>query len=199
MEEKNTPTIDPDINPDINADINVDKPTHDIVEEYKVLEGFDEYEISSIGNLRKTTNKKVLLLRKDKDGYWRTNIYKDGKPKTINIHRLVAQHFVDNPENKRLVDHIDRNNGNNIYTNLRWATSSENSFNSKINTQNHTGYKGISFITSRKKFQLMMTVNGKNKFMGYFDTKEAASDEWNRQAPTIYKDFQPIGINISSI
>ena len=169
-----------------------------IEERYTNVVNFEDYEISNLGNLRKKANKKILTLRKDKDGYLRTNIYKDKIPKTVRIHRLVAEHFVENPENKRLVDHSDRNIENNHYTNLRWATHSENSFNSKINTRNTSGYKGISFITSRNKFQLTLNIDNTQMFMGYFDTKEEAVKVWNEHAPMIYGEFQPIGINIVS-
>lgn len=46
------------------------------------------------------------------------------------IHRLVAETFIPNPENKPTVDHIDRNPNNNCLSNLRWATHSEQRDNS---------------------------------------------------------------------
>ena len=47
------------------------------------------------------------------------------------VHRLVAETFLDNPENKPFVDHIDRDRHNNNVSNLRWVTSSENNRNTK--------------------------------------------------------------------
>lgn len=46
------------------------------------------------------------------------------------VHRLIAEAFIPNPENKSTVDHIDRNKLNNAVKNLRWATSSEQWYNS---------------------------------------------------------------------
>lgn len=54
-------------------------------------------------------------------GYRRVKI----QGKTYKVHRLVAETFIDNTENKPTVDHIDRNKSNNNVSNLRWATSKE--------------------------------------------------------------------------
>ena len=163
---------------------------------YKPIPGFDNYEISNFGSIINKNNHKMLKYRKDKDGYLRTNLYRDSKPVTVRVHRLVAENFVENPESKRLVDHVDRDVENNYYLNLRWATHSENTLNSKVSTQNTSGYKGISFIKSRNKYQLTMVLNGKTSFVGYLATKEEAVARWNECAPEIYKEFQPTGINI---
>ena len=59
-------------------------------------------------------------------GYLFVFLYKNGKKKQRYIHRLVAEAFVSNPENKREVDHIDNNKDNNRASNLRWVTHKEN-------------------------------------------------------------------------
>jgi hypothetical protein len=58
----------------------------------------------------------------------------NGKRKGELIHRLVALHFVDNPEGKPEVDHIDHNRQNNNADNLRWLTKSENNSNKNYYT-----------------------------------------------------------------
>lgn len=77
-------------------------------------------------------------------GYSTVSLYINGIGKSIRIHRLVAKHFVINPdiENKIIVDHIDNNKFNNDYTNLQWLTHAENSakaaeFNKLKNVGNH--------------------------------------------------------------
>ena len=57
------------------------------------------------------------------------NLRKDGKKKHLQIHRLVAFAFCDNPSEYNIVDHVDRNKLNNMFNNLRWCTHSENSRN----------------------------------------------------------------------
>lgn len=63
------------------------------------------------------------------DGYYRVHI----RHKMYKVHRLVAETFIPNPDNKPLVDHIDRNPSNNDVSNLRWATHQENMNNMKTN------------------------------------------------------------------
>lgn len=59
-------------------------------------------------------------------GYYRICLQKCGNREWISVHRLVAQTFIPNPENKPQVNHIDGNRLNNRVDNLEWATMSEN-------------------------------------------------------------------------
>ena len=71
---------------------------------------------------------KILKGRLSKSGYLQVSIKIDETNKFANryIHRLVALYFIDNPENKREVNHKDGNKENNNVENLEWVTSSEN-------------------------------------------------------------------------
>lgn len=60
------------------------------------------------------------------NGYLEVSLYKHHKPKTLQVHRLVAMTFLPNRESKPQVNHIDGNPGNNNVSNLEWATASEN-------------------------------------------------------------------------
>ena len=62
-------------------------------------------------------------------GYPFVSLYKNGKGKQRYIHRLVAEAFIPNPDNKPCVDHIDNCKTNNVVTNLRWVTYKENANN----------------------------------------------------------------------
>lgn len=62
-------------------------------------------------------------------GYVRCSLHKNGVSKNYCVHKLVAQAFIPNPENKPQVDHIDTNTLNNRVDNLRWVTCLENNNN----------------------------------------------------------------------
>lgn len=70
--------------------------------------------------------KKLFL---NKEGYFTVNLWKDTKLKVFRLHRLLAEHFIPNPENKPEVDHINTIRTDNRLENLRWVTSKENSRN----------------------------------------------------------------------
>ena len=98
------------------------------MEEWKKIDDYENYEISSFGQVRSLNyNKvKILICSEDTDGYLRIGLYKNSKGKTFRIHRLVATAFIPNPENKSQVNHIDGNKQNNRLENLEWNTAIEN-------------------------------------------------------------------------
>ena len=94
-------------------------------EVWKEINNFSEYEISNYGNIRNKNTQKILK-KQTKSGYFTTSIIdNNGDRKSHKIHRLVALHFIPNPENKYTVNHINHNRLENNVNNLEWMTTTE--------------------------------------------------------------------------
>ena len=88
-----------------------------------------KYEINRKGDIRRKGRERCLAKGDSGDGYIITYLYTldaNNTRQQIGTHRLVALHFIPNPENKPQVDHIDLNRQNNHVSNLRWVTHQEN-------------------------------------------------------------------------
>ena len=99
------------------------------MEQWKPIEGTDgKYEVSNLGRVRTNGKRPGLLkLTKQKSGYRYAMIQlSNGKQKNCRVHRLVAEHFLPNPDNMKEVNHKDGNKDNNRADNLEWCTRSHN-------------------------------------------------------------------------
>ena len=93
----------------------------------KDIKGYEGiYAITEDGRVWSYRRKIFLKQRLDKYGYPRITLYFDGKLKTYFIHRLVAEAYLPNPEEKTTVNHLDECKTNNHISNLAWATVKEN-------------------------------------------------------------------------
>ena len=86
------------------------------------------YEISTHGEVKSIRNNKILKPFITKYGYKQVELNLNGKAKKFLIHRLVAETFIANSNNKPHVNHKDGNKSNNDVSNLEWVTRSENMY-----------------------------------------------------------------------
>lgn len=93
--------------------------------EWRDIPGFDMYEVNAEGQVRRKAQ--ILKPGSIPSGHLTVALCRGkGKPKSMYVHRLVAQAFLNNPDNKPLVNHKNGNPKDNRVTNLEWATHSEN-------------------------------------------------------------------------
>lgn len=142
------------------------------------------YQVSNLGRVKsldryiKQGNRtikfksKILKQRLERNGYLRVTLYKNATPKQISVHRLVAETFINNPNNLPQVNHIDKNREHNYVTNLEWCTSLYNlQYSNIIKNLSKTKYKKIICNTTGE----------------IFDSIKSASEKYNLQHSNIIK------------
>ena len=158
-------------------------------ETYKKIEGFDTYEISNFGNIRNINTLKLRNTYTDKQGFLIVSLHENKKTNTRRLQVLIAKAFIENPENKTCVSHIDSNKLNNTIYNLKWQTIDEIS--SKVTSkrvdekllifQKELTFRGVSYDETRTNnnskipcWLVQIYKNGKNFNVDYCYTFEEA-------------------------
>lgn len=90
------------------------------------IKDFPNYQITSAGHVWSKNHNKFLIPNIVRSGYKMVRLSADGWSKDFLIHRIVADHFVNNPNNKPIVNHKDGDKLNNYWLNLEYVTDSEN-------------------------------------------------------------------------
>ena len=92
---------------------------------WKDIPGYEGiYQASNLGRIK--SNKKILKPTIDRTGYVNARLFKNGELKVIRLHRVIAITFIENENNKPVINHIDGNKQNNRVDNLEWCTQKEN-------------------------------------------------------------------------
>jgi hypothetical protein len=159
------------------------------VERWKVIEGYDNYSVSTYGRVRNNTTNRILKPGIDRNGYQFIGLYVNNNNNIMRIHRLVALAFIDNPLNKNCVDHINNNRKNNHINNLRFATKSENGMNTSKKKNNTSGTTGVIWYKPTQKWRAQIQINGVQKYFGYFETIEEAKEARITAVNELFKEF----------
>ncbi len=131
------------------------------MEEWRPIQGFPRYEVSSLGNVRGKFGK-LLNLATNRDGYKYITLHGEQK-KTVRVHRLVASAFLPNPDNKPTVDHMNRDRSDNRLENLRYASWREQNLNAVKTTKlgqryirfNHGAYYCYYDKSNTRRFETL--------------------------------------------
>lgn len=148
------------------------------MEIWREIKGFEGlYEVSNLGNIKSLArdvytngrlcyrkSERLLKPHKQRD-HFSVVLCKDDKTYPRLVHRLVAESFIPNPDNKPVVDHIDTDPRNNKAENLRWVTVQENCLNPLTrlhNSQAKNGHKGyLTHHTEETKRKLSEALKGR--------------------------------------
>ncbi|MFB4347725.1 NUMOD4 domain-containing protein [Bacillus sp. BR_7] len=163
------------------------------LEVWKDIEDYEgKYQVSSLGRVksldrivRRSGNheriqygKILKLILNSVIGHLQVGLYIEGKVKKCNVHKLVAETFINNPGNKPEVNHIDENKTNNTVINLEWCTRKENENHGtkKLRKTKNTDYEFIRLKKSKvviqydisgKLIKEWKSIAGINKQLGY--------------------------------
>ena len=138
---------------------------------------------------KQTVHGRMLIARPDQDGYLRVQLCRHGKIKVWGIHQLVALCFVNNPDGKPTVNHIDGDKLNNTPRNLEWATRREQ----EDHARDH-GLKAIGERNWNTKLTVLDVINIKErlkKIVGRGNKKDSR--------PKIAKDYGVSNVTIHNI
>lgn len=130
-----------------------------MIEEWKTIENYPDYMISSMGRIKSFKKGKEIILKPilSKVGYYYVNLQNNGKRKVHYIHRLLGKYYIPNPENKPCINHINTDKTDNRIDNLRWVTQKENCNNltTKQKQSSNNNYKSIPIIQFTKDGELI--------------------------------------------
>lgn len=111
------------------------------------------YQVDEFGNVKSLFSNKILKPNLKRTGYYGYCLYINKKKITILAHHLVAEAFIDNPNNYTVINHIDGNKLNNSVKNLEWCSYSDNA--------KHAWNTGLNNSDSIDKSVIQYTMNGK--------------------------------------
>lgn len=100
--------------------------------EWKVIERFPDYEVSTLGNIRNRINHHNITPTLN-GNYSQVELYHQHKKTTVTVHHIVAETFIPNPHDKPIVCHKDNNKLDNQVSNLEWKTAKENEAHKALN------------------------------------------------------------------
>ena len=143
----------------------------------------DKYAVDEQGNVysknyHRSGKTKMLKAHPVSGGYLAVTLCKEGKKKTLMVHRLMAEVYLPDFCKELEVDHMDRDKLNNNLSNLRMVSKSQNQWNRSP--------KGYSYNKSMGKYQACIMKNNKQHYLGYFLKEEDARQAYLTAKETMH-------------
>ena len=129
------------------------------------------YQVSNFGNIKGCNGLRKL---DNSNGYSKLTLHLNSKKHKFYAHRLVAIHFIPNPNNLPQVNHKDGDKFNNHIDNLEWVSRIENMCHAKMLIKKSSIYTGVYWSTDKSKWIAEIGINYKHIYIGRFDNEEDA-------------------------
>jgi uncharacterized protein affecting Mg2+/Co2+ transport len=114
-------------------------------------------------------------------------VRQSGSKRTVIMHRLILQAV-----GSQQVDHCDGNGLNNLHSNLRFSTNAQNQYNSRIPSNNTSGFMGVSY--SCGKWQAEIMCDNRRIYIGRFESAELAAKAYDEKATSIFGEFARLNL-----
>ena len=147
------------------------------------IKGFENYQITDDGRVWSKKRNKWLKPVVNDLGYYQVSLRKNRKTFIKRIHRLVAETFIDNPDNKPCIDHCNTIRTDNRVSNLRWCTHKENS-NNPISLTNYSKAQKGKVITEETRKKMSEANKGKTPWI---KGKHHSAETLEKLSKTIYQ------------
>jgi hypothetical protein len=131
--------------------------------------------VSNGKNSKRRLNSRICSLVMGSKGYLNVSINKEGRRRTIDVHKLVAMAFLDHVPNnfERVVNHIDFNRLNNKPSNIELTTQRKNS--NKKHLKSTSKYTGVKWHKSSSRWRATIVYKGETEYLGDFKDESKAS------------------------
>ena len=160
-----------------------------MMEEWRAVPGYEGlYEVSNTGNVKSLIKNKIIKGFINRSGYRLVGLSKNGIRKKITIHRLVAQVFIENPDNLPEVNHKDEDKTNNNVDNLEWCDRKYNNNYGTVNIRRRETLIKNGYCTSlsREEYNKKWRENNKDYHKKWLENNKDYHKKWRENN----KDYQ---------
>lgn len=153
------------------------------MEVWKNIIGYENYQVSSLGNVKKISFEKEIIKKSSNDGngYLQISLYKKGNRKSKRVHQLVAESFLNHIPCKQnlVVNHKNFIRTDNRVENLEIVSTRENT--NQKHLKSTSKYTGVHWSINDKKWMSRILINKKRKYLGLFDTELEAHNAYQNE------------------
>ena len=160
------------------------------MEKFVEIKGYERYSVSNYGRVINNQTGTTLSQRRASNGYLRVNLRKGNvkyeKPYVASVHRLVAEAFIENPNNYPAVNHIDANKENNCVSNLEWCTFKHNSIHAYEHIKGYPQKCAANLEKAQTACRKPIKVSKGGALIGVFESETTAAKMLGINKKTIY-------------